>query len=201
VECSTPHEPLNRCSLGNLPAIALTWCGLTSHGRRSPNSLFMSLAAHDSEFRRWSGGVDRRTCQTFAASPAEPGELPLGFRIPLIRSERIARRGCEYQKTRDRHRAKGSSDGLEVDHAFLFLSFCLILPLAKHGIGDSDGLNAGRNSAIRMVWARRKPPVCRALTPFCAPGSSYPRRLAPTGEGYVKQSRTTQEIKCGVEMR
>ena len=36
------------------------WCGLTSHGRRSPNSLFMSLAAHNSEFRRWSGGVDRR---------------------------------------------------------------------------------------------------------------------------------------------
>ena len=123
------------------------------------------------------------------------------IRIPLIRSERIARRACEYQKTGDRHRAKGSSDGLEVDHAFLFLSFCLVLPLAKHGIGDSDGLNAGRNSAIRMVWARRKPPVCRALRPFCAPGSSYPRRLAPTGEGYVKQSRTTQEIKCGVEMR
>src|ERR1700730_17425179 len=36
--------------------------------------------AHHSEFRRWSGGVDRRICQTFAASPAEPGELPLGFR-------------------------------------------------------------------------------------------------------------------------
>jgi hypothetical protein len=40
----------------------------------------MSLAARDSEFRRWSGRVDRRICQTFAASPAEPGELPLGFR-------------------------------------------------------------------------------------------------------------------------
>jgi hypothetical protein len=37
------------------------------------------LAAHDSEFRRWPYGVDRRICQTFAASPAEPGELPLGF--------------------------------------------------------------------------------------------------------------------------
>src|ERR1700724_1503368 len=37
-------------------------------------------AAHDSEFRRWPDGVDRRICQTFAASPAEPGELPLGFR-------------------------------------------------------------------------------------------------------------------------
>ena len=39
----------------------------------------MSLAAHDSKFRRWSGGVDRRICQTLAASPAEPGELPLVF--------------------------------------------------------------------------------------------------------------------------
>src|ERR1700730_5650063 len=39
--------------------------------------------AHHSEFRRWSGGVDRRICQTFAASPAEPGELPLGFRTPV----------------------------------------------------------------------------------------------------------------------
>jgi hypothetical protein len=28
----------------------------------------------------WPDGVDRRICQTFAASPAEPGELPLGFR-------------------------------------------------------------------------------------------------------------------------
>src|SRR6266851_3135917 len=42
--------------------------------------LFVCLAAHDSEFRRWPGGVDRRICQTFAASPAEPGELLLGFR-------------------------------------------------------------------------------------------------------------------------
>jgi hypothetical protein len=39
--------------------------------------------AHHSEFRRWSGGVDRRICQTFAASPAEPGELPLGFRFAV----------------------------------------------------------------------------------------------------------------------
>jgi hypothetical protein len=65
------------------PAIAHTWCGLTSHGRRSPNSLFMSLAAHNSEFHRWSGGVDRRICQTFAASPAEPGELPCWFSVGI----------------------------------------------------------------------------------------------------------------------
>jgi cytoskeletal protein CcmA (bactofilin family) len=81
VECSTPHDLLIRCSLSNLqfPAIALTWCGLTSHRHRSIEPFFMSLAARDSEFRRWSGRVDRRICQTFAASPAEPGELPLGF--------------------------------------------------------------------------------------------------------------------------
>ena len=41
----------------------------------------MCLAAHDLEFRRWPDGVDRRICQTFAASPAEPAELPLGFEV------------------------------------------------------------------------------------------------------------------------
>jgi len=46
--------------------------------------LFVCLAAHDSEFRRWPDGVDRRICQTFAASPAEPGELLLGFRLHLF---------------------------------------------------------------------------------------------------------------------
>src|SRR5258708_12351852 len=45
--------------------------------------LFVCLAAHDSEFRRWPDGVDRRICQTFAASPAEPGELPLGFSVDI----------------------------------------------------------------------------------------------------------------------
>ena len=32
------------------------------------------------ESRRWTGGIDPRICQTFAASPAEPGELPFWFR-------------------------------------------------------------------------------------------------------------------------
>ena len=52
VECSTPHDLLIRCSLSNLqfPAIALTWCGLTSHRHRSIEPFFMSLAARDSEF-------------------------------------------------------------------------------------------------------------------------------------------------------
>jgi hypothetical protein len=43
--------------------------------------IFVCLEVHDSEFRQWTGGVDRRICQTFAASPAEPGELLLGFRF------------------------------------------------------------------------------------------------------------------------
>src|SRR6202047_2308550 len=87
VECFTPHYLLIRCSLSNLqfPAIALTWCGLTSHRHRSIEPFFMSLAARDSEFRRWSARDDRRICQTFAASPAEPGELPLGFRTAIFR--------------------------------------------------------------------------------------------------------------------
>ena len=96
VECSTPHDLLIRCSLSNLqfPAIALTWCGLTSHRHRSIEPFFMSLAARDSEFRRWSGRVDRRICQTFAASPAEPGELPLGFR----KASDVFQRAREGQK-------------------------------------------------------------------------------------------------------
>jgi cytochrome c len=34
------------------------------------------LAAHCSESRPWTEGDDFGICQTFAASPAEPGELP-----------------------------------------------------------------------------------------------------------------------------
>ena len=41
VDQQRTHRTQRRISV----AIALTWCGLTSHGRRSPNSLFMSLAA------------------------------------------------------------------------------------------------------------------------------------------------------------
>ena len=36
----------------------------------------MRLAAHCSESRPWTEGADFGICQTFAASPAEPGELP-----------------------------------------------------------------------------------------------------------------------------
>jgi hypothetical protein len=51
---------------------ASTWCAL------SPS--FVCLAAHDSELQRWAGGFDFLKCQTFAASPAEPGELLFWFR-------------------------------------------------------------------------------------------------------------------------
>jgi hypothetical protein len=101
VECSTPHDLLIRCSLSNLqfPAIALTWCGLTSHRHRSIEPFFMSLAARDSEFRRWSGRVDRRICQTFAASPAEPGELPLGFRAAQRATAKFFARGVRSEQS------------------------------------------------------------------------------------------------------
>src|SRR5216117_4008854 len=62
--------------------------------------LFVCLAAHDSEFRRWPDGVDRRICQTFAASPAEPGELLLGFRGPSGKSS-------TYQLVPAVHKYKG----------------------------------------------------------------------------------------------
>ena len=35
-----------------------------------------------------AGGVDRRICQTFAASPAEPGELPCWFRVSVVTRHR-----------------------------------------------------------------------------------------------------------------
>src|SRR6516164_5123979 len=34
-----------------------------------------------------AGGVDRRICQTFAASPAEPGELPFWFSVGAVMRE------------------------------------------------------------------------------------------------------------------
>src|SRR5437762_322315 len=55
------------------------WCGLSFQTHPSMGLLFVCLAAHDSESRRWTPGVDPRICQTFAASPAEPGELPFWF--------------------------------------------------------------------------------------------------------------------------
>src|SRR5258705_9205051 len=81
VECSTPHDLLIRCSLSNLqfPAIALTWCGLTSHRHRSIEPFFMSLARHGTRLRPCNVRVSYPICHSFATSPAEPGELPLGF--------------------------------------------------------------------------------------------------------------------------
>jgi uncharacterized protein len=66
------------------------WLTVNSHRRPTIALLFVCLAAHDSELRRQTGGVDRRIRQTFAASPAEPGELPLGFRRNYIKSARIS---------------------------------------------------------------------------------------------------------------
>src|SRR3974390_2746037 len=46
--------------------------------------LFVCLAAHDSESRRWPSGDDPLICQTFAASPAEPGELLFWFSVETV---------------------------------------------------------------------------------------------------------------------
>ena len=57
-----------------------TWSALSFHSDPSTGFPFACLAALGSESRRWTEGVDPRICQTFAASPAEPGELPYLFR-------------------------------------------------------------------------------------------------------------------------
>src|ERR1700716_784588 len=57
--------------------------------------------AHHSEFRRWSGGVDHGICQTFAASPAEPGELPLGVRANVslcVGTRALRNRPCSLDR-------------------------------------------------------------------------------------------------------
>ena len=56
-----------------------TWSALSFHSDPSTGFPFVCLAALGSESRRWTEGVDPRICQTFAASPAEPGELPYLF--------------------------------------------------------------------------------------------------------------------------
>jgi hypothetical protein len=47
---------------------------------------FVRLAAHCLESRPRTEGADFGICQTFAASPAEPGELPCWFRSMLVKS-------------------------------------------------------------------------------------------------------------------
>ena len=53
--------------------------------------LLRALAAHCSESRRWTEGADFGICQTFAASPAEPGELLCWSRFELVINAQIAR--------------------------------------------------------------------------------------------------------------
>src|ERR1700730_7604143 len=43
------------------------------------------------ESRRWTGGIDPRICQSFAASPAEAGELPFWFSESPPHPERTPR--------------------------------------------------------------------------------------------------------------
>jgi hypothetical protein len=52
---------------------------------------FVRLAAHCLESRPRTEGADFEICQTFAASPAEPGELPCWFSQPASVWCRLAR--------------------------------------------------------------------------------------------------------------
>ena len=54
-----------------------TWSALSFHSDPSTGFPFVCLAALGLESRRWTEGVRPRICQTFAASPAEPGEFLL----------------------------------------------------------------------------------------------------------------------------
>jgi hypothetical protein len=47
---------------------------------------FVRLAAHCLESRPRTEGADFGICQTFAASPAEPGELPCWFSVSAMRT-------------------------------------------------------------------------------------------------------------------
>src|SRR3982074_1036200 len=89
--------PPNQQETCNIPraSIKVGW----ENRLRSIEPFFMSLAARDSEFRRWSGRVDRRICQTFAASPAEPGELPLGFRAAQRATAKFFARGVRSEQS------------------------------------------------------------------------------------------------------
>src|ERR1700738_1510749 len=54
-------------------------CGFTSRGYPVGETPFGRLVAHCLESRPRTEGADFGICQTFAASPAEPGELPCWF--------------------------------------------------------------------------------------------------------------------------
>jgi len=75
IPCSLPC-----CGAYNVMLVCIAiWSTLSFHRHPSMGLPVVHLAAHGLESRRWAEGVDPWTCQTFAASPAEPGELPCWF--------------------------------------------------------------------------------------------------------------------------
>src|SRR3974390_297450 len=78
-----PQVPSQPC-IQRLPSTlgTPTWSGLNFHSHPSMGLLFVCLAAHDSESRRWPRGVHSLICQTFAAFPAQPGGLLFWFSCP-----------------------------------------------------------------------------------------------------------------------
>src|SRR3984893_11921105 len=73
-------ECASRTSLPHfLVDLHLQSCGFTSRGYPVGGTPFVRLVAHCLESRPRIEGADFGICRTFAASPAEPGELPCGF--------------------------------------------------------------------------------------------------------------------------
>jgi hypothetical protein len=60
-----------------------------------------------------AGGVDRRICQTFAASPAEPGELPCWFRACLACTPRVLLCALRTRRNETGSCDIGSREGLQ----------------------------------------------------------------------------------------
>src|ERR1700737_1031539 len=83
-----PQEPsvlLGHPYLTFWETVHLQSCGFTSRGYPVGGTPFVRLVAHCLESRPRTEGADFGICQTFAASPAEPGELPCWFSVPLSR--------------------------------------------------------------------------------------------------------------------
>jgi hypothetical protein len=118
--------------------------------------LFVCLAAHDSEFRRWPDGVDRRICQTFAASPAEPGELPLGFSGDAVVDACVRSRTHYVDITGETAWVRGLIDRY---HARCAAEGTRIIPFCGF---DSVPSDLGAWLVVRRAWQAFGVPCARA---------------------------------------
>ena len=105
----------------------------------------MCLAAHDSEFRRWTGGVHLLKCQTFTASPAEPGELLFWFSTASVISD-----GCRASKI-----ASTTSGASKVSRSAANIGLIDFLGGGDLGVGRLD-LRFTRPKSMAVYGPRRK---------------------------------------------